>query len=110
MITIPVPHLLSAPIVLTYSVLNVYACWKIQQAYMVKMLVCRELSAEHMLSDCAAAEDDAVDDRCLVAVWDEGEGWNRLGDDQIGLLADSDRTELVADAHRVCCVDGAGVE
>ena len=57
-----------------------------------------------------AAEDDAVDDRCLVAVRDEGEGWHRLGDDQVGLLANSDRAEKVAYAHGICCVDGAGIE
>ena len=38
-----------------------------------------------------AAEDDAVDDRGLVAVWDEGQRRNRLGDDQVGFLADCDR-------------------
>ena len=60
--------------------------------------------------DGYAAEDDAVDDRGLVAVRDEGEGWNRLGDDQVGFLADCDRAELVAYAHCVGCVDRAGVE
>ena len=60
--------------------------------------------------DGDAAEDDAVNDRGLVAVRDEGEGWYRLGDDQVGLLADGDRTELIAHAHRVCRVDRAGVE
>ena len=45
-----------------------------------------------------------------MTVWDEGEGRNRLGDDQVGLFADCDRAEDVADTHRVCGVDGAGVE
>lgn len=45
-----------------------------------------------------------------MAVWDEGEGREGLGDDEVGFLADRDRTELVAHAHCVCRVDGAGVE
>ena len=57
-----------------------------------------------------AAEDDAVDDRSLVAVRDEGEGWHRLGNNHVGLLAHCNRTELVAYAHGICCVDGAGIE
>lgn len=57
-----------------------------------------------------AVEEDLFDYRGLVAVRDESEGWDRLGDDQVGLLADRDRAEPVAYAHRVGCVDGAGVE
>ena len=58
----------------------------------------------------SAVKDDLLYDWGLMAVRDEGEGRNRLGDDQVGLLADCDRAELVAYAHCVGRVDGAGVE
>ena len=45
-----------------------------------------------------------------MTVRDEGEGRHRLGDDQVGLLADSDRTEDVAHSHCIGGVDGAGIE
>ena len=45
-----------------------------------------------------------------MAVRDECKRWDRLGDDQVGLLADGDRAEDVADSHCVCGIDGAGVE
>ena len=35
---------------------------------------------------------------------------DRLGDDQVGLFAEGDRAELVADTHSVCGVDRAGIE
>ena len=45
-----------------------------------------------------------------MAVWDEGEGRERPGDDEVGFFADRDRTELVAHTHSVCRIDCAGVE
>ena len=57
-----------------------------------------------------AVEDDLLDDRGLVAVRDEGEGWDRFGDDEVRLLADGDGTEDVAYAHGVCRIYGTCVE
>ena len=45
-----------------------------------------------------------------MTVWNECKGWNRLGDDQVGFLADGNRAEDVAYTHCICSVDGAGVE
>ena len=60
--------------------------------------------------DGYAAEDDAVDDRGLVAVRDEGEGWYRLGDDQVAYgtskAAINYLTKLIAvqeAKHRIRC-------
>ena len=63
-----------------------------------------------ILSDWSAVEDNLLDYRGLVAVRDEGERRNRLGDDKVRFLADGDGTELVADAHSIGGVDRAGVE
>ena len=48
--------------------------------------------------------------RRLVAVRNECQRRNRLGYDEVGLLAYCYRTEDIAHSHRVCGVDGAGVE
>ena len=61
-------------------------------------------------SDRSSVEEDLADDWGLMAVWDEGEGWNRFGYDEVRLLADGDGTEGVAYAHRIGCVDGACIE
>ena len=42
-----------------------------------------------------AAEEHLADERGLVAVGDEGEGRDGLGDDQVGEFAGGDRAELV---------------
>ena len=60
--------------------------------------------------DRGSVQDDPFDDRGLVAVRDEGEGWNWSGDDEVRLLADGDGTEGVADAHGISCVDGTCIE
>lgn len=44
--------------------------------------------SEKSVSDSSAVQDDIFDDGCLVAVWDECERGNWLGDYQIRLLAD----------------------
>ena len=56
------------------------------------------------------AEEHLADERGLVAVGDEGEGRDGVGDDQVGEFAGGDRTELLGDSHRVGGVQGAGVE
>lgn len=47
-------------------------------------------------------EDDLLDDRGLMAVWNEGQGWDRFGDDQVSFLSFGYRADNVADAHCVC--------
>lgn len=42
-----------------------------------------------------AAEEHLADERGLVAVGDEGEGRERVRDDQVGEFAGGDRAELV---------------
>ena len=57
-----------------------------------------------------AAEEHLADERGLVAVGDEGEGRDGLGDDKVGEFADGHRAEILGDTHRVGGVEGAGVE
>ena len=45
-----------------------------------------------------------------MAVWNEGERRNRLGDDQVCLLAYGYRSENVADSHRIRRIDRTCVE
>ena len=45
-----------------------------------------------------------------MAVRDEGEGWDRFGDDEVRLLADGDGTEGVANAHGIGRIDCTSVE
>lgn len=45
-----------------------------------------------------------------MAVGDEGEGRERVRDDQVGYFADGDRAQILGHAHRVGGVEGAGVE
>ena len=45
-----------------------------------------------------------------MTVRDEGQGWDRFRDDQVGLFALCDGSVGVTDAHCVCRVDCAGVE
>ena len=39
--------------------------------------------------------------RSLMTVWDEGKGWNRLGDDKVCLLAHSNGTKCITYAHSI---------
>ena len=57
-----------------------------------------------------AAEEHLADERGLVAVGDEGEGRERVRDDQVGEFAGGHRAEFLSDTHRVGGVEGAGVE
>ena len=57
-----------------------------------------------------AAEEHLADERGLVAVGDEGEGRERVRDDQVGEFADGDRAQILGHSHRIGGVEGAGVE
>ena len=76
----------------------------------IESLVCFPFLLIFPLSDCRSVQNDPFDDRGLVAVRDEGEGRNRLGDDEVRFLAHGDGTENVADAHGIGGVDGTCVE
>ena len=45
-----------------------------------------------------------------MAVRNKSQGWDRLGDDQVGFFPFSDGTESIAYSHSVGGVDCAGVE
>ena len=60
--------------------------------------------------DDAAAKDNAVDEGSLVAIRYESEGWYRFRDDEVGFLADSNRTERIAHSHGICGIYSAGIE
>lgn len=57
-----------------------------------------------------ASEENLGDERGLVAVRDECEGRDGLGDDKVGEFADGHRAQILGDTHRVGGVEGAGVE
>ena len=56
------------------------------------------------------AEENLADERCLVAVGDEGEGRDGVGHDQAGEFAGGDRAEFLVNSHRVGGVQGAGAK
>ena len=71
------------------------------------MTICFKSSPPELQLECRSvlyllsAKQDRFNDRSLVTVRDEGQGWDWYGDDQVGLFALGDRTEGVAYSHCV---------
>ena len=57
-----------------------------------------------------SSKENGFDYWSLMAIRDEGQGWDRFCDDQVGLFASGDGTVCVANSHCICRIDGAGIE
>ena len=53
---------------------------------------------------------DLLDDWSLMTVWDEGQGWNRLGDDKVCFLAHGNRTMCITHSHSIGRIDSTCIE
>ena len=57
-----------------------------------------------------ASDHDTGNERCLMAVRDESQGWQRPGNDQVSPFPDGNRACQGACPHCVCRIYGAGIE
>ena len=56
-----------------------------------------------------ASDHDTGNERCLMAVRDESQGWQRPGNDQVSPFPDGNRACQGACPHCVCRIYGAGI-